>query len=841
MSLAEIRDPECERCALHTGANHVCLLGVAPKRKARVMVVGEAPGANEDEQGRPFIGNAGQLLNELLKNAGIKRAECYVTNAVKCRPPGNRKPKASEVKTCAHGFLYKELGEVQPEFVLTLGNVGMQAVTGKSGITKHRGVAKVKYLAAMHPDGTLQHEPLRATVFSTFHPAAILRNPKYREPTEADLHRFARIVDGLAATDIAPTAIKICRTKRHLQWLRRHLMQADVVSFDLETFCDHPQALQADKANLQEYRGDEWSHVCSISFSTQEGTSYVVPLWHEQAPWGVTMVDGEPRLSKLVDVRILQYLKPAFERAAGVKYIGHNGKYDVRWLRAKGIKARLTFCTLTAAHMLDENRMNGLKPLSQVVLGADAYDVGDELKDAHQMPLKRLCIYNGKDTDYTLRLYRKLREQLIGEPRTLRVFALLMMPAANALVDIERRGIAIDLERLATRLEQCRSNMHKLEGFMRRHVPDVLEVSDTNIVPREQFNPGSTQQVAALLFDYLGLNPVEWTDSGAPSTDKSVLNLLRDEHVVVQALLLWRKWKKREGYLKAWTHFQHDGRLHPTYNPTGTVTGRLSGSNPNVQQVPRTNFMRSIFRAQEGWSLVQADYSQGELRIAFMLAEAKRGLRLYATGGDVHTDRAARITNKLPQDVTKEERSRAKPVSFGFLFAMGHKKFVTYARDEYGVDYTEPAALAVRNGFFDDYPELLIFHDKQRRLVRKYGRVTSMFGRTRHLPDIYSHDEGVRRDAERQAINTVIQSPLSDLMLCSLVAINAVLPEKEARIVGTIHDSLLTEIRDDKVDEWAPFIKQEMENLDRPRRMFGAEFTVPMPVDIEVGTHWGGN
>lgn len=835
MNPLALRNPNCALCPLHEGANHVCLLGREPRKPPRVMIVGEAPGANEDEAGEPFIGNAGKMLSELLTNAGIKRNECYITNSVKCRPPANRKPKASEVKTCAHAYLWKEVGMFKPEFVLTLGNVGMQAITGKSGITKHRGVANIRYFAALNADGTLCDEPVESTVFSTFHPAAILRNPMFREPTEADLHRFARLLRGDSASGISPTAIKIIKSRAHLAWLRTHLMQAREISFDLETFCDHPQALMADKANLQEYRGDEHSHVCSISFTTAEGTSYVVPLWHPQSPWGV---DAKGNLTKAVDRRVLAALRPCLERA-DAKYIGHNGKFDVRWLHAKGVKARVTFDTLLAAHMLDENRMNGLKPLSQVMLGADAYDVGDDLKEPHKMPLKRLCTYNGKDTDYTLRLYHKLREQLVAEPRTVRVFAKLMMPASNALVDIERRGMALDMQRLDERTAECRANMDKLHRFMLRHVPDTLEVNEKRTIKRDEFNPGSTDIVAAWLFGHLGLDPVTFTDSGAASTDKSVLTLLRDEHIGVQALLKWRKWKKREGYLKSWAHFQQDGILYPTYKPSGTVTGRLSASNPNVQQVPRTDFMRSIFRSRDGWKLVQADYSQGELRIAFMLAGAKRGLRLYATGGDVHTDRAARITSKLPDEVTKEERSRAKPVSFGFLYSMGHKKFVTYARDEYDVEYTERQAYRVREQFFNDYPELLTWHERQRRLVRKYGRVTSMFGRTRHLPDIYSHDEGVRKQAERQAINTVVQGPLSDLLLLALIVLNEKLPEDQARIVGTIHDSLLFEIRDDVVDEWVPVIQEQMQDLDRPRRMFGADFTVPMPVDIEVGTHWG--
>lgn len=828
-----IRDSNCELCPLHEGANHVCLLGREPKRPPKVMIVGEAPGATEDEAGEPFIGASGRLLTDLLKNAGIDRREVYITNSAKCRPPANRKPKAKEVKTCAHTYLYRELGAFRPEFILMLGNVALQAVLGKSGITRQRGQAHVKYFPALNVDGTLQDEPLECTVFGTFHPAMILRNPTTREAVEADLARFARLVRG-DKEGVPQTRIKVTRNKAHLVTLRKHLMQAEKISFDIETFCDHPQALQAKKPGLQEYRGDEHSHVCSISFSTREGVSYVVPLYHPESPWGVVQTDEGPRISKLIDRKILNFLKPAFERE-DAKYIGHAGKFDVRWLRAKGINARLTFCTHLAAHALDENRMNGLKPLSQIVLGADAYGVGDELKDPTKMKLRDLCEYNGKDTDYPLRLYRTLREQLIDEPRTLRVFKFLSMPASNALVDIERRGIAVDMKLLTRRYGKCQDN---LETLRRRMLPFVPKDK------REKFNPGSTQQVAEWLFEDLEFDPITMTESGAPSTDKSVLSELRQQapdDPALDALAKWRKWKKWEGYLKAWLHYQQDGVLYPTYRPGGTVTGRLSASDPNVQQVPRHNFMRSIFCARPGWMLLQADYSQIELRLAAMRSQDKRMMRIFLTGGDIHLDRAMKITGKLSEDVTKEERSRAKPVSFGFAFGMGHKNFTTYALDEYGVHYEEREAKKVRQQFFDDFPGLLKWHDRQRRLVRKHGKVTTIFGRTRHLPDIESGDEKVQGMAERQAINVDVQGPASDMMLLACIVLNDRLPEREARVVGTIHDALMFEVREEFVDKWVPVIKEEMENTERIRRLFGADITVPVEVDIEVGTHWGGN
>jgi DNA polymerase-1 len=525
-------------------------------------------------------------------------------------------------------------------------------------------------------------------------------------------------------------------------------------------------------------------------------------------------------------------MRKVFERNNGVKYIGHNGKFDVRWLRSKGVNAYLTFDTMLAAHLIDENRLKGLKPLSQIMLDADAYAVGDELDNAPEMPLRELAIYNGKDTDYTLRLYHIIREELMKDPRALRLFLLLMMPASNALVDVEMRGIALDMKRLHERMSMCAGNMEKLRRFMLKYVPPDK---------RDKFNPGSHPQVQAWVFTDLGFQPIKLSPkTGNPSADKDTLSQIKDQHPGLEALSRWRKWQKWLGYLKAWAHYQQDGIVYPTYGPSATVTGRLNSVRPNIQQVPREDFMRSIFRARPGWRLLLADYKTIELRVAAMLADERRMLRMFETGKDIHTYMASQITGKLESEVTKMERYRAKPANFGFLYGMGAPKFVKYARTDYDVIFTEDEAFSVRKKYFDSFPALRPWHDRQRRLVRRYGQVTSPFGRVRHLPDIYSDDEGVQSDAERQAINFPVQTTATDIMLASLIHLNDMLDENECRIIMTVHDSIGFEVRKNLVDEYAPVIKREMEDTRRLKRMFGYSISVPVEVDIEIDTYWKG-
>lgn len=213
-------------------------------------------------------------------------------------------------------------------------------------------------------------------------------------------------------------------------------------------------------------------------------------------------------------------------------------------------------------------------------------------------------------------------------------------------------------------------------------------------------------------------------------------------------------------------------------------------------------------------------------------------MRIFLNDEDPHMTMAMKLTQKPASAVTKEERKKAKGVNFGFLYGMGARKFVDYARDSYGVVVSTDEAEQARKDFFAMYQKLPAWHERQRRLARNYGRVSSAIGRVRHLPDIYSEDKEVRGEAERQAINSPIQSLASDMMLMSMTILHEIFPQDEVRIVGTVHDSLLFEIRDDVVDRHARKIKQVMENLPLKSK-FGIELSVPIKVDVKVGTHWG--
>lgn len=261
-----------------------------------------------------------------------------------------------------------------------------------------------------------------------------------------------------------------------------------------------------------------------------------------------------------------------------------------------------------------------------------------------------------------------------------------------------------------------------------------------------------------------------------------------------------------------------------------------------MQQVPRDPLVRGLFGAAPGWTFVEADYSQIELRIAAFLAREQHMLHLYSIGADIHLTTAARVTGLPESQVSKEVRKKVgKPVNFGFLYGMGWAKFISTAFSNYEAVFTEAEARAARTTYFQLYPGLLPWHNRQRRLVNQNGRVQSPIGRVRHLPDIYSPEQGVRAEAERQAINSPVQGFASDMAVLSMVAINQQLRDEgiAGRCLGLVHDAINYEVRNDELGRALPIIKSTMEDMSLVRKKFGVQIDVPIIADLQVGRHWG--
>lgn len=793
----------------------MCVMGRGPKR-AKVMVVGRMPNS----------ANFQKTLNTQLEDVGIDTSEVYFTQALKCRNFDQNSSNA-DVKAC-RGYLEAEIAEIQPEYILPMGNEALLATTGHSGIQKYRGrpITKGSQL-----------------IFPTISPSVVTRNPGQWPGYRADLTLFANKVLG-KEVDINPPTYFQVKTVKDLKKLKSILLRARLIAYDVET-------------HSEEWRSN--GRIVSISGTCEVKSKsgrwgifgFALPLYHPDSPF---------RKTWRAAVRLLA---PALERVPRV--IAHNGKYDDKWMNRFGCKLITTFDTLLAIHLLNENVQKGLKPQAAARLGVAPW--GIDTKDLLNKPLQEILDYNFLDTYYDYLIYKQLKRELIENPRLMRLFMLLMMPAHRDLVHTELRGIWIDVERLKERTPIAEKKLQDIEDELNGWLPeDGYFDWPTNPKGKPlEINYNPSNFARWFLFQWLRL-PILVRgkekpngDPGDPSMAEAVLLELEDKHPAVKLMLARVEWQKAiSSFFHAYQELYDDNhRIHTNFKLAGTVTGRLSSGKAeqdkisgtrgkvrgvNLQQVPRNPFIRGLFGSAPGWTFVEADYSQVELRIAAFLSRERYMLELFARGEDLHLITTARITGLPRSKITKEVRKVVgKPVNFGFLYGMGWRKFIATAFNNYGAVFTEEQARAARTTYFDLYPGLLPWHARQRRLVGINGRVQSPIGRVRHLPDIYSPDEGVRAEAERQAINSPVQGFASDLAVLSMVHINERIRQRNiaAHCLGLVHDAINFEVRNDHIGYLLPIIKKTMEDVSIPRRQFGVQITVPIVADIKIGRHWG--
>ena len=820
-----MRNPNCTLCKLHQTADIVCQWG-SGNLKAELVVVSKMP-------------NSGEWHKELLidlEEAGIDTSNVYFTQALRCRT-FDQDASNPDIKAC-RPYLEEELEEINPKWVLALGNEALLATTGHSGIMKYRGKL---------------YDKSSYSVLPTISPSSVKRNPGQRGGYLADLRLLANKMKGRDSGIAKPNWV-IIDTKEKLALLKKVLSSTQELHWDVETHSDYFKA---------DGRIVTLSGTCEVLDKNGKTKLWVfgLPLYHPESPW------------KSSHRSVLTYLKSSFEGIP--RAVAHNGAYDSKWMIAYGINLKVTFDTLLAIHVLNENVQKGLKPQAQARLGVEPW--GIDTKDLLTTPLDRVLEYNVLDTWYMYWVKKQLVEELKEKPRLARVLMKLLMPAQRDLIDSEMRGIWVDVPRLESRapiveqtLTDTRDKILTLADLQTEDNPlglkpeDSAWPKDAKGKPRE-VNLNASIFARWLLFDWCGLPIYERGKEkangapGDPSMAEDVLLALKHSHPIVPAMLDRVKWQKySSSFINPYRDlYDEEHRIHTNFKLAGTVTGRLSSGKTdeekvtgnrgklrgvNLQQVPRDPFIRGLFGAPPGWTFVEADYSQIELRIAAFLARERHMLHLYAVGADIHLTTAARVTGLPESQVSKEVRKRVgKPVNFGFLYGMGWKKFIETAFNNYGAVFSEEEARGARKTFFDLYPGLPAWHNRQRRLVNEHGRVQSPLGRVRHLPDIFSPEQGVRAEAERQAINSPVQGFASDLAVLSMVAINQKFRDLgiNGHCLGLVHDAINFEIRNDDVPKALPIIKNTMEDMSLVRRKFGVHVDIPIIADLKTGSHWG--
>ena len=774
---------------------------------ARILVLTKLTPAPNSKLRKRLVG--------YLTEAGFKEKELAFVGVAPDDAPWDVNLTRADLKAFP---LERHMKELHTTHVLAFGNEALTAATGHSGIMKWKS-------------------KMMGNVFATVAVSMIDRNPSQELPFKADLKLFYNQVRGIAVTGNEPAEIVTVDTREKLKALLAHLKtEATMLSFDLETSGFDELASDAFIVSIA-VTTSTLPHSASRSDLEASMQCFAVPLHHRASVWRTSW-------RKVLEM-LAQAMRAVPERVA------HNAKFDCRWMAQFSSGVPATFDTMLAAHLLDENRPKGLKPLARILLGASEWDIqiagGKNAAPWYeQHKLSEILRYNALDTWHTARLWRVLNGQLEEQPRLATINRRLMVPASQSFVHIERHGVWLDREALHTNARVVDEKLDSIHSQLMQWVPDETPYP-------VNFNPSSF--LRWWLYEHLGL-PVLQRGKTGPSTAEGVLSRLAGHHPAVPILLDRVSWNKAKSaffnpYLEQITE---NDRLHTTFKLTGTVTGRLSSGKAdldkvtgarstrgvNLQQVPRDPLVRGLFGAPEGWTFVEADYSQIELRIAAELAQEQTMLHLYATGQDIHMAMAMQMTGKPASRVTSEERKKAKAVNFGFLYGMGWRKFVSTAWENYGVEVTEAEAQQFRTAFFTQFSDLRAWHSRQRRLAHRYKRVESPIGRVRHLPDIDSPDEGVRAEAERQSINSPVQAMASDLTLISLVLLDRKFRKMGLRAtpLGTVHDAINFEIPNDELEIALPVIKRTME---RPplEKLFGVSLTVPIVADVAVGKRWG--
>lgn len=785
----------CRECGLNVHSEPTCIPGSGDP-KSDIMIINSYASDADEEKGEAVM--SPQLL-EFMVRLEKKPSEVYYTNAIKCRVPKGIKIKVGEINKCSKLHLKAEIEKVQPKYILLIGAQALKATLGGS-ITVINGT-------------TIEHEGIK--YIPTYSPGIAFRDPGKAPFVDQALNNFINLTRGTERT-LPKLNIKILKNKSDISRAFKDIKDKGYKSFSYDI----------EATGLSRFDDT----VTLLGFGNDQ-VQYILPL---EVPYGPL------RGKKLAQMDLVRYTIKRLNKDLNTLTAG-NGKFDNLFLKYKfGVKPRIDFDVVLGSHILNENTANGVKPNAILECNTLDWDIPLNLKKGNVKSKKdydKYITYLGYDIYFEYRLYKIFKKKINSDKSLQRLFYNLYMPVIKAYEEIEEHGVYV-----------YQSQFKKAEEYLQGEMRKIVKELDKY---KEGVNWNSPLQVAEFLYGDCKLPVLETTDTGNPSTGEATLLQLRDKHPAVQSILDYRGVSIQiSHFIEGWISRMQKGRLHPSFKLL-TVTGRTSCVDPNLQQVPRDPKIRSLIGAPPGRTFIEADFSQAEVRIATLMSGDEKMKLIYQTGGDIHTSTYEEVMGeKLSTDPheAKEQRKKAKAMVFGFLYGMGWKKFQEYARDNYGVVFTEEEAKAYRSNFFKVYKELPVWHARQRKIVKSLGQVRNPIGRIRRLPDIYSSDGGKRSEAERQSINSPVQGLGSDLTLLGMAEVMqySLVYHKDLRLdrtkfdsVGTVHDATLFEVDNDYLMEFVPKVKKILEGPKSLEEIFKFKSPVPMVVDITVGSSWG--
>jgi DNA polymerase-1 len=583
------------------------------------------------------------------------------------------------------------------------------------------------------------------------------------------------------------------------RWLAK-LDAAPITAFDTETTSLDP--MQA--------------RIVGLSFAVTPHEAAYLPLAHtypgapDQLPFDATLARLAPWLADPRKPKLMQ-----------------NAKYDLHVCLNHGLTvAGVTDDTLLGSYVLESHRPHDMDSLALRHLGVKTipYDAvagkGASAIGFEQVSLERATEYSAEDADVTLQLHHAITPRVDADPKLARVYREIELPVMPVLLAMERHGVLIDAARLGAQSAQLAEQILALEA-------------QAHALAGQPFNLGSTKQLQEILFERHQLPVLKKTPGGAPSTDEDVLEQLALDHPLPKRILDWRGLAKlKSTYTDKLPRMVNaaTGRVHTNYAQAVAVTGRLSSTDPNLQNIPvRTaegRRIREAFVAPPGHRIVSADYSQIELRIMAHLSADPALLAAFHDGDDVHRRTAAEIFSVTPDTVTADQRRTAKMINFGLIYGMSAFGLAT----NLGIERS--AAQQYMDRYFARYPGVADYMQRTRAAARDDGWVETVFGRRLHLPDIRAQNQGRRQGAERAAINAPMQGTAADIAKLAMIAVHGWLGRERlaTRLVMQVHDELVLEVPDAELDTVRAALPGLMTGV--------AQLAVPLEVSVGVGANW---
>ncbi|MBI1238255.1 MAG: DNA polymerase I [Alphaproteobacteria bacterium] len=571
------------------------------------------------------------------------------------------------------------------------------------------------------------------------------------------------------------------------------------------------------------------AELVGIAIAVEPGSGFYIPVGHRgEEGLALSGTEGPKQLDK---ARVLAALKPLLEHP-GVLKILQNAKYDLLVFAQHGITVGPIDDTMLISYVLDAGRNgHGMDELSERHLGHKPIsfkEVAGSGKSAitfDRVPIERATAYSAEDADVTLRLHGLLKPRLVAE-RMVTVYETLERPLVPVLVEMERAGILVD-----------RQVLSRLSGrFAQRMLALESEIHEQAGSP---FNLGSPKQLGEILFERMKLPAPRTTKTGAYSTDADVLEELAAQgHEIPRLLLQWRQLQKLKGtYTDALPSYinPQTGRVHTSFAMASTSTGRLSSSDPNLQNIPirsdEGRQIREAFAAPEGRKLISADYSQIELRLLAHIADIPELRQAFAEGKDIHAMTASEMFGVPLDKMTPEIRGRAKAINFGIIYgisAFGLANQLSIPRAD---------ADAYIKTYFERFPGIRTYMDQTKARAKKDGFVTTIFGRKAHYPQITSNVPSVRAFNERAAINAPIQGSAADIIRRAMIRVPPALKAAKlsAMMLLQVHDELIFEVPESEAKATCALVKDVMEKAALP----ALELTVPLIVEAKAGRTWG--